>query len=227
MISSHGRNTERQPNRPQRSHDLNWIIQAEINLLYMRAKAGQIFDCLINQTDNARIRLGVPESSAIGDAQLFDTIAEPIAIIDAQFRPSIPVSDVRPRHNCHHQRGIRYGSRQRTLMPQRQCGRVRMYRHHAKGWLKAKHPTEARGNADGSFAVRPQMEYSQAQRRRDPRAATASARCKVCIPRIARYSREWTVRNRLPAELRRCCLPQENRAIPTHSRNRRTIFVAR
>ena len=52
MVAGHGRHTECQPNRPQRLHDLNWIIQAGIDLLYMRAKADQIFDCLINQTDN-------------------------------------------------------------------------------------------------------------------------------------------------------------------------------
>ena len=100
MVAGHGLYTECQPDRPQGSHDFNWIIQAGINLLYMRSKANQIFNCLIDQTDNVGIWLGIAERPAVSDAQFLDAITKPVAIIDAQLRSGIPVSDVRPRHNC-------------------------------------------------------------------------------------------------------------------------------
>ena len=61
MIGGHGRRTECKSNRPESSHDLNSIIQAGINLLYMRPKADQIFDCLINQTDDVGSWLGIAD----------------------------------------------------------------------------------------------------------------------------------------------------------------------
>ena len=69
MICGHGRHTECESNRPQRLHDLNWIIQVGINLLYVRPKADQIFDCLVNQTDNVGSRFGIAERAAVSDAQ--------------------------------------------------------------------------------------------------------------------------------------------------------------
>ena len=98
MVAGHGLYTECQPDRPQGLHDFNWIIQTRIDLSV--APSNQIFNCLIDQTDNVGIWLGIAERPAVGDAQFLDAITKPVAIIDAQLRSGIPVSDVRPRHNC-------------------------------------------------------------------------------------------------------------------------------
>ena len=68
MVAGHGLYTECQPDRPQGLHDFNWIIQTRIDLLYVRSKANQIFNCLIDQTDNVGIWLGIAERSAVAQA---------------------------------------------------------------------------------------------------------------------------------------------------------------
>ena len=82
MVAGHGLYTECQPDRPQGLHDFNWIIQTRIDLLYVRSKANQIFNCLIDQTDNVGIWLGIAERPAVSDAQFLDAITKPVAIID-------------------------------------------------------------------------------------------------------------------------------------------------
>ena len=92
MVAGHGLYTECQPDRPQGSHDFNWIIHAGINLLYMRSKANQIFNCLIDQTDNVGIWLGIAERPAVSDAQFsVQTIATHLCLSglqSTQRRPS-------------------------------------------------------------------------------------------------------------------------------------------
>ena len=81
-----------------------------------------------------------------------------------------------------------------------------MDRYHADGGFEAKDPAETRGNANRTSAIRAKMQYSQPQCSCDARAATASARGQVRVPGIAGHAREGTVRDSLPAELRRRCL---------------------
>jgi hypothetical protein len=78
MVAGHGLYTECQPDRPQGLHDFNWIIQTRIDLLYVRSKANQIFNCLIDQTDNVGIWLGIAERPAVSDAQFLDAITKPL-----------------------------------------------------------------------------------------------------------------------------------------------------
>ena len=81
-----------------------------------------------------------------------------------------------------------------------------MDRYDAEGGFETKDPTETGGNANRTSTVRAEMKYPQPQRGCDARAATASTRRQVRVPRIAGHAREWTVRDSLPAELRRRCL---------------------
>lgn len=91
--------------------------------------------------------------------------------------------------------------------------RHRKGRDQTEGLLNPENTGKGGGNPDRPTTVRTYMQGTDPQGAGRCRAAAAPARRPGRVPRIARYSGYWGVRQRFPTEFRRRRLAEENRAM--------------
>ena len=227
LLWAHRIDPDREGDRPQRLHDLDRVVEREIDLVDVRAEAGEHRDRAIDARRDFRIDLRVAERAAVRDAHAGDARVEAVAIVDAERRTRVEVARLGAGDHGHHQRRIVHRAGDRPLMPERQGRRMRMHRHDAERGLESEEPAEPRGDADRSAAVGRDVHRAHAERGCDRRTAAAATGRHPGVPRIHGEAAERTVGDALPAELRRRRLAEEHGALLAHAGDGCAVFVPR
>ena len=99
---------------PQPGGDVEWVLDARIDLLHGRAEGLELAHGRIDERGDLGIDIGVPQSGRVGDAHPADAVIEPGEVVDSVVGQRCPVAGIGLRDDVHHEGAVGHAHRVRT-----------------------------------------------------------------------------------------------------------------
>ena len=179
----------------------------------MRAQRLEAARRRFDQRADFGVGFDVAEVEAEADLPAAHAAVEADRVVAILGRQRAPVARIGAGHDVQRQRRVEHAARQHALadhVGERRVGGI--LRDAAVAGLQSDQPGMGGGNADRAAAVVAVIERIDARRRQRRGAARRAAGRVLGIPRAARRALQRRIGQRLPAELRRRALADEDHA---------------